>query len=818
MPRTVGILISMAATLASVGLASSNNATGEPGPSPSVQRIPVPSPALAVQASVAANTGAATIHWDRFYDASGNPLPGEPQDNVGAESLYFKKYSVTDTLYGCPKSEVPNPTPADCRPAFTFLDGSTRVGMDPLGTYIYEVDGTSLRRHNTSTGTFTNYTISNGNTCCMTDGNFLYVPVSNVVYKYTLTGTLVNSTTLNITPLQYAFSVANDTVWCGTNSTTLNGYACSKFIGGSITQDATWSLGAGAGSGVIVCWDGTYYYAGWSGSSSDTFKRYNADRTVSASGTINIDPRSVMCRKVARPLMIVSTDDEYFRAQLVETLKVASGGVLDRIGTYSVQDNATFPATEWYNDGCRVILEFSGGFMPGSPTLVGESLATFVDRGGRVVTAMWADAPGNLAGRYVTQYMPFTMQSPPGVGDSMGTVHDPLHPIMDGVTEIAVTNYVTGNTHSTLRSPNCVCLAEWSSANRSVVAYLDSADVRLASVGYVPIKGYSHATGQWARLLANAILWVWPGTPAVTVTAPATGNVWFVGESRDITWTAANGPIIRDSIVYSYDSGATWSFLDKYTGSRTSCTWDPIPNRPSTSCYVRVFSWNAAGSASGLSGKFEIRVPLHDVGVTDIIQPGNTIDSGATVVPTAEVQNFGEVEEAVPIRFSIGGFYMQDTSVTIGPGATDTVTFLSWVVSQVGTHAVRCSTMLRADEDDSNDLCVDTVVVPSPGGIEQPEDNALPLAFALYQSCPNPLASGAALPYALPRPARMEMRIYDVAGALVRRLVEGVQPAGYRRAYWNRRDDRGRRAAPGVYYCRFKADDFLATQKLVVRR
>jgi hypothetical protein len=281
------------------------------------------------------------------------------------------------------------------------------------------------------------------------------------------------------------------------------------------------------------------------------------------------------------------------------------------------------------------------------------------------------------------------------------------------VTAISETNYVTGNTHSTLRSPNCVCLAEWNSGNRSVVAYLDSAGVRLVSVGFEPFKYYSGVAGQWAKLLVNAILWVWPGMPAVAVTAPATGNVWDVGSSHDITWTAANGPITKDSIVYSYDNGATWNFLDKYTGSRTSYTWNPIPNTPDTNCYVRVFSWNATGSAFGNSGRFEIRVG---------------------------------------------------------------------------------------------------------SGIAQPENSALPLAFGLRQSYPNPLASGTAIRYALPRPAQVELRIYDVSGTLVRRLADGVQPAGYQSAYWNGSDDQGRRVAPGVYYCRLQAGDFTAGEKLVVRR
>jgi hypothetical protein len=936
MPRTVLVLISTAVLLATVGLASTNSTTEGAASSPAIRSTPVLNPAPGVRVPVAGAVGPTTIHWDKFYDQSGNPLPGEPGDNVGQDSLYFKNYYSLTTLYGCPKSEVPDPTPDSCRFGFTWQYNQTAVGMDPQGDYCYEVYNTTLRRHNVSDGSHTDFTIAHGYWACGTDGNYVYAPVGDTVFKYTLTGTLVSSTTLDITPTWFDFSVANDTVWCEHGSgTTLNGYACSKFTGGSITADATWDIGSGSNTPALVGWDGQYYYVSWDGFTTNTFKRFNADRTLSASGTIDIDtrgvmcyvrgtrpvtqdslywklypdrtkfysspktqdvtpaqptpcpwrdnqtvscmtpdghyvfevldknlrrtdlltgavddyalanagegscgtdgqyvyvpfgtttrkysltgtlvstttldyaprfgygfgvandtvwltpanegttwygyacsnltggstthdatwttgggahagmtvaydgqyyymvwggqssntlmrfyrdrmlystgtvtgdPRSVMCKGVS-PLMIVTTGPESYRVELVETLKVSSGGVLNSIGTYDVGANATFPATEWYSAGCRVILEFSGSPFPNNSFLLGESLAKFVDLGGRVVTAVWADdGSANLAGRYVSQYMPFTSLSNSGLAGSMGTVHDPLHPIMDGVSAISVTYWVTGNTHSTLRSSSCVCLAEWDGGNRSVAAYLDSADVRLVSVGYLPFRAQSGATGQWAKLLANAILWVWPGMPTVNVTAPDTGDVWYVGTSHDITWTAANGPTTRDSIVYSYDNGVTWNFLDKYTGSRTSYTWNPIPNTQDSNCYVRVFAWNAVGSAGGTSGKFEIEVSVD---------------------------------------------------------------------------------------------------------IAQPEDATLPLAFALYQSSPNPLASGALVRYGLPLPAWVDVRIYDVAGTLVRRLVDGVQPAGYRRAYWNGLDDRGGRVASGVYYCRFKAGDFAAAQKLVVRR
>ena len=217
------------------------------------------------------------------------------------------------------------------------------------------------------------------------------------------------------------------------------------------------------------------------------------------------------------------------------------------------------------------------------------------------------------------------------------------------------------------------------------------------------------------------------------------------------------------------------------------------------------------------SGMVVVVRPVRDVGVLEIIQPVDTVDTGATVVPTAVVQNLGVLEETFPVRFSIGSFYTADTSVTVGAGVIDTVSFRAWQVVEIGTHAVRCSTMLDGDQDNTHDLAVDTVVVPSVG-IGQTENSFVPLAFALYQSRPNPLARGTSIQYALPRPAPVEVRIYNVAGTLVRRLVDGGQAAGYRHAYWNGCDDRGRSVAPGVYYCRFRAGEFLAAQKLVVQR
>jgi len=246
MHKSLVVLAVTVAMLGAAGFADDNNLTAESGSSPIIRWTPVPGPAPVVPAPVLGDAGLTTIRWDKFYDRQGNLLPGDPQDGVGSDSLYFKNYYSLKALLGSPKSEVPNPTPESCRPAFAWQYDNNVVCVDPQGVYLYEVYNTTLRRHNTSDGTYTEYTISNGGQNCSTDGSYLYVPVGNVVYKYTLTGTLVSSTTLDVTPAWYEFSVANDTVWCGADVSTMSGYACSKFTGGSITADATWDVGTGS--------------------------------------------------------------------------------------------------------------------------------------------------------------------------------------------------------------------------------------------------------------------------------------------------------------------------------------------------------------------------------------------------------------------------------------------------------------------------------------------------------------------------------------------------------------------------------------------
>jgi len=83
---------------------------------------------------------------------------------------------------------------------------------------------------------------------------------------------------------------------------------------------------------------------------------------------------------------------------------------------------------------------------------------------------------------------------------------------------------------------------------------------------------------------------------------------------------------------------------------------------------------------------------------------------------------------------------------------------------------------------------------------------------------PNPSAGRAAISFALASPGRAKLAIYDVAGRLVRTMVDGQLEAGSHRVEWRGTDDSGRMNLPGVYFARLETQGFTQTRKILYLR
>ena len=102
-----------------------------------------------------------------------------------------------------------------------------------------------------------------------------------------------------------------------------------------------------------------------------------------------------------------------------------------------------------------------------------------------------------------------------------------------------------------------------------------------------------------------------------------------------------------------------------------------------------------------------------DVGAFRIALPQDSFRLGATVVPHAWIRNYSALtSRPFAVRCEIGGFYFDAQSVDSIP-AYDSVdiTFSPWLVEEaaLGTHQIKCYTMLDVDKERSNDTAYSQV-------------------------------------------------------------------------------------------------------------
>ena len=92
----------------------------------------------------------------------------------------------------------------------------------------------------------------------------------------------------------------------------------------------------------------------------------------------------------------------------------------------------------------------------------------------------------------------------------------------------------------------------------------------------------------------------------------------------------------------------------------------------------------------------------------------------------------------------------------------------------------------------------------------------LPTRHRLWQNAPNPFNPTTTITFDIAHPSPVRLRIYDVAGRLVRVLVDRDLGRAQHDVGWDGRDDGGRPVASGVYFYRIIVGDFVETRKMVL--
>jgi hypothetical protein len=88
--------------------------------------------------------------------------------------------------------------------------------------------------------------------------------------------------------------------------------------------------------------------------------------------------------------------------------------------------------------------------------------------------------------------------------------------------------------------------------------------------------------------------------------------------------------------------------------------------------------------------------------------------------------------------------------------------------------------------------------------------------LALHQNAPNPFNPVTEIRFELPGESFATLSIYDVEGRLVRRLLDGIRPAGLSAVVWDGTNERGERVASGIYLYRLRTPERAITKKMVM--
>jgi hypothetical protein len=99
--------------------------------------------------------------------------------------------------------------------------------------------------------------------------------------------------------------------------------------------------------------------------------------------------------------------------------------------------------------------------------------------------------------------------------------------------------------------------------------------------------------------------------------------------------------------------------------------------------------------------------------------------------------------------------------------------------------------------------------------LSRDENATIPRNFVLHQNFPNPFNPETSICFELPKTTQVVLKIFNIRGQEVKKLVDMPLEPGYHTVHWDGKDNRGKMQASGVYFYHFKAEEFQQTRKML---
>jgi hypothetical protein len=183
---------------------------------------------------------------------------------------------------------------------------------------------------------------------------------------------------------------------------------------------------------------------------------------------------------------------------------------------------------------------------------------------------------------------------------------------------------------------------------------------------------------------------------AVSVSAPASGNVWKVGSTQLIQWTKA-GSFGNSDILYSTNGGSSFPNTLATNQAGTAWSWVNIPDVIGNNVVVRVRATDYSSDTFGDSAAFSIKGSLTVVAPNGGQQWGAGTEQSITWTKTGTIGN-------IELRYSEDGG-SNFTNVIASPVDVTTGTPYAWMTPTITGTQFRVRAALLSDAtvyDDSN--------------------------------------------------------------------------------------------------------------------
>ena len=153
----------------------------------------------------------------------------------------------------------------------------------------------------------------------------------------------------------------------------------------------------------------------------------------------------------------------------------------------------------------------------------------------------------------------------------------------------------------------------------------------------------------------------------------------------------------------------------------------------------------------------------------------------------------------------------ENDNVLQSAASTDAPEHLVYNTPQAGNYKWR---IVSYASPDTAEFTIDQSICATPPLVGVGDGPSVGVAMA--PAAPNPFSVVTRVAFSLPQRERVQLKLYNVAGRLVRTLEDGELEAGQHIRLWDKRTDAGTLAGSGVYFARLTAGTKVLGQKIVL--